>query len=633
MTYLRLSDALGLRLTWHLPVVTTTLETEDAVHAVMGEVQARRFGTGSRRVLIDEPYQRFRFAGRGDLVVVDRERRAVHHSENKTRIVNVGELGGSFNAKCLWLPGHVAGRMGIRRFASETHTLVLLWSEEVLAAARSLGRTLHALGPDATKPFAAWWDGTPLPGVHRCVVVFDPIDRASSQPPWVGLDEALSMRPRYRGDAVVVEPMIKEAPALGSRTALPEQGASAAEIEARFDALAVHDLTDWEARLMAGGTYPAGDEVLEVAKAAYLRFFSTNPLYASTVFPSLTAMEREIVAMTADLLHAPDGQGSVTSGGSESILMGIKIARDRARQLHPEITEPEMVVPLSAHPAFWKGAHYFGLKLVRAPLRDDFQLDVEAYQRLITPDTVLLVGSAPSLTIGMVDPIEQLAPMALERGISFHVDSCVGGYFLPFAEQIGRPIPRFDFRVPGVTTISADLHKFGYAAKGASCIISRDADIFRHQGFRFGAPERPDDWYVTPSMTGTRPGGAIAAAWAVLNHLGVDGYRRLTAQAMAYMDRFWAGINAIEGLHVLGTPAMTLFGYASDTLDIFAIAKGLTERGWLVFPDEWPVRTIRFMQSPGHEPYIDRYLADLREVAELVRSGQLVADGGRAQYT
>lgn len=416
-------------------------------------------------------------------------------------------------------------------------------------------------------------------------------------------------------------------------TALPEHGIGRDEVARLLDEVARDDVTDWEERLMAGGTYPAGDDVLAVAKEAYLRFFSTNPLYASSVFASLARMEREVVDWTAGLLHAPDGRGSITSGGSESILMGVKIARDRARELHPEITAPEMVVPLSAHPAFWKAAHYFGLTVVRAPLRDDLQLDVDAYRRLITDDTVLLVGSAPSLTLGMVDPIEELAPIAHERGISFHVDSCVGGYFLPFAEQLGRPIPRFDFRVPGVTTISADLHKFGYTAKGASCVISRDPDVFRFQPFHFGAPERPADWYVTPSMTGTRPGGAIAAAWAVLRYLGQDGYRRLVGQALAYMDRFRAGIDAIPGLRVLGDPAMTVFGYTSDTLDIFAIAKGLTERGWMVFPDEWPVRAIRFMQSPGHEPYIDRYLADLREVADLVRSGALTADGGRARYT
>jgi glutamate/tyrosine decarboxylase-like PLP-dependent enzyme len=416
-------------------------------------------------------------------------------------------------------------------------------------------------------------------------------------------------------------------------TELPEHGVSREEVARLLDEVARDDVTDWEERLMAGGTYPAGDDVLAVAKEAYLRFFSTNPLYASSVFASLAQMERDVVAWTAGLLNAPDGRGSITSGGSESILMGVKIARDRARELHPTITRPQMIVPLSAHPAFTKAAHYLGLEVIRAPLRDDLQLDIPGYRRLITDDTVLMVGSAPSLTLGMVDPIEELAPIAHERGISFHVDSCVGGYFLPFAEQLGRPIPRFDFRVPGVTTISADLHKFGYAAKGASCVISRDPEIFRFQPFSFGAPERPADWYVTPSMTGTRPGGAIAAAWAVLRYLGQDGYRRLVGQSLDYMDRFRAGIEAIPGLRVLGDPAMTVFGYTSDTLDIFTIAKGLTDHGWMVFPDEWPVRAIRFMQSPGHEPYIDRYLADLREVADLVRTGELTADGGRARYT
>jgi transcriptional regulator with XRE-family HTH domain len=201
VTYQRIADVLGLRLTWELTSLATTLEAEDAVHAVMGEVQARRFATGTRRVLVDEPYQHFRFAGRGDLVVVDRGAAAIHHSENKTRIVNVGELSGSFNAKCRWLSGDVAERNGIRRIRSETHTLVLLWSEEVLAVARSLGRTLRALGPDGADPFGAWWDGSPLAGVHRGLVVFDPIDRGTSQPQWVSLEDALDARPRYRGYA------------------------------------------------------------------------------------------------------------------------------------------------------------------------------------------------------------------------------------------------------------------------------------------------------------------------------------------------------------------------------------------------------------------------------------------------
>ncbi len=419
-----------------------------------------------------------------------------------------------------------------------------------------------------------------------------------------------------------------------ARAHLPAHGHSRAEVTHMLADIAEEDVRDWEAKLMAGGTYPAGDDVMEVAKEAFLKFFSGNPLYSS-IFKSLAQMEREIVEMTAGLHHGPNATGSVTSGGSESILMGVKIARDRARDLHPEITKPEMIVPFSAHPAFTKGAQYFDLKVVEAPLLADLQLDVEAYKRLIGPNTVLMVGSAPSFTLGMIDPIIELAPLALERNINFHVDSCIGGYFLPFVEKLGYPIPIFDFRVPGVTTISADLHKFGYTAKGASTILSRDPDIFKYQVFKFGAPPRPSDWYVTPSATGTRPGGAMAAAWAVLQYLGEDGYLRLVGQAMRYIQRFFDGINAIPGLTVMGTPAMTVFGYTSTDpkLDIFAIADGLEARGWLVSRDEYPINAIRFMQSPGHEPYIDRYLADLREVAELARRGEIVSKGGRAQYS
>ena len=216
----------------------------------------------------------------------------------------------------------------------------------------------------------------------------------------------------------------------------------------------------------------------------------------------------------------------------------------------------------------------------------------------------------------MVDPIEELAPIAAERDIGFHVDSCVGGFFLPFVEKLGEPIPLFDFRVPGVTTISADLHKFGYTAKGASLIMSRDRDVFEHQPFRFGGGSRPDDWYVTPSMTGTRPGGAIAAAWAVMTYLGEAGYLDRTRRTLDYLHRWWAAIEAIDGLYIMGKPAMSVFAVASPTLDMYAVGKGMEERGWIVYMDSEPVPSLRFMQSPGHEPYVDAYMADLREVVE-----------------
>ena len=417
----------------------------------------------------------------------------------------------------------------------------------------------------------------------------------------------------------------------GERTSLPRAGTDRDELRRRMEAAAIDD-ADWLRRMAVGTNYPAGDDVLEVAKEAYLRFFSTNGLLPD-LFPSLARFEREVIDYAAGLFHGPEAVGSITSGGSESILMGVKSARDRARRLHPEITSPEMVVPDSAHPAFTKGAHYFGLRRVPIPLGADQQIDTDAYRAAVGPSTVLLVASAPSLTLGMVDPIDQLAPLAAERNIGFHVDSCIGGFFLPFAEKLGHRVPRFDFRVPGVTTISADLHKFGYTAKGASVIMSRNREIYDSQPFRFGGPTRPDDWYVTPSMTGTRPGGAIAAAWAVMTYLGEQGYLDRADRTMKYLRRWWDGIEAIDGLHVMGKPHMSVFAVSSTSLDVYAIGKGMEARGWIVFADSHPVPALRYMQSPGHEPYVDRYLADLQEVAELVRSGELTAEGGQARYT
>ena len=388
----------------------------------------------------------------------------------------------------------------------------------------------------------------------------------------------------------------------------------------------------WKERLASGVSYPAGDDVLEVAKDAYLAFFSVNALYPA-IFPSMARFEKEIVEMTAGLLHGHDAVGSISSGGTESILLGVKSARDRARVEHPHITAPEMVVPQSANPSIWKAAEYFGLKIVVTPLTEDGLVDVPSYVESVNDNTVLLVGSAPSTLLGMVDPIPEMAAPAMERNINFHVDACVGGFFLPFTEKLGYSVVPWDFRVPGVTTISADLHKFGYTAKGASAIISRDEDIYRHQVFEFGPPQRPKGYYVTPTMAGTRPGGAIAAAWAVLNYLGEDGYLRLVGQTMRYMGRFQEGINAIEGLLVLGEPAMSLFAYTSTTLDIYAIATGMEDRGWMVSKDSHPFKAIHFMQSPGHEPYVDDYLKDLEDVVELVASGKITARGPEATYT
>jgi sphinganine-1-phosphate aldolase len=419
---------------------------------------------------------------------------------------------------------------------------------------------------------------------------------------------------------------------LEPRIVFPAAGKSLADLRAQLEQASQGDAR-WKERLAAGVSYPAGDDVLQVALDAYSRFFTANALYPG-LFPSVDRFEREVVGMTADLLHGDRAVGNITSGGSESILLAVKSARDRARARRPDVTRPEMVVPESAHPAFWKAAHYFGLHIVKTPLRrDTWQVDLDAYRAAVNDNTVLLVASAPSLILGMIDPIPQMAAIAAERDINFHVDSCVGGYFLPFVEQLGEPLTPFDFRVPGVTTISADLHKFGYAAKGASMILSRDEEIYRYQPFDFGPPERPAGWYHTPTMAGTRPGGVIAAAWAVLNYLGREGYLRLVGQTMRYIRQFQADINATPGLEVLGSPVMTVFAYTSHTLDIFAVADGLEDRGWLVWRESVPFQAIRFMQSPGHEPFVAAYVRDLREIVQAVERGELHSRGGKANYT
>ena len=412
---------------------------------------------------------------------------------------------------------------------------------------------------------------------------------------------------------------------------LSKEGVPAPSLHKTMQDMARADLP-WKERLAAGVSYPAGDDVLEVAQEAYRAFFSANALYP-TIFPSVARFEREVTEMTADLLHGEHAVGAIASGGTESILLGVRSARDRARTLRPDVTAPEMVLPESAHPAFWKAAHNFGLKVVVTPLTKEGVVDLPAFLAAVTDNTVLMVASAPSTILGMVDPVPDMAALAEERDISFHVDACVGGYFLAFTEKLGYPVVPWDFRVPGVTTISADLHKFGYTAKGASVILSRDPDIYRHQVFEFGPPRRPKGWYVTPTMAGTRPGGAIAAAWAVLNYLGQDGYLRLVDQTMRYIKRFQEGITAIEGLVVLGEPAMSLFAYSSTTLDIYAVATGMEDRGWMVSKDSYPFKAIHFMQSPGHEPYVDDYLRDLEDVVELVASGGITARGPEATYT
>ena len=285
---------------------------------------------------------------------------------------------------------------------------------------------------------------------------------------------------------------------------------------------------DWHSGHTWSLVYHAGDEHSAFLKEAHGTYFSENALNP-IAFPSLRRFEAEVVRMTAAMLNG-DGNvaGTMTSGGSESILVAVKTYRDRARQLHPKIERPEMVLPVTAHAAFLKAGHYLGVEPVLVGLAADLRVDVSALRAAISPNTILLVGSAPNYPHGIIDPVEEIGAIALANDLGFHVDACLGGFLLPWIEQLGHPIPSFDFRVPGVTSMSADVHKYGFAAKGASTILYRDASLRRYQ-FHVSTGW-PGGIYASPSMAGTRPGGSIAAAWAALKRIGRAGYLEMVKQ-------------------------------------------------------------------------------------------------------
>lgn len=356
--------------------------------------------------------------------------------------------------------------------------------------------------------------------------------------------------------------------------------------------------------------FQSNQEVKEVAQQAYLMYFSENGLNPAA-FPSLRKFETEVVSMSAHLLGGDQSvAGNMTTGGTESILLAVKTARDWARVTRPEIQQPEIVLPVSAHPAFDKAAEYLNVRLVKTGLDAGFHADPQAMQASLTANTIMLVGSAPSYPQGIVDPIALIAQIAQEHGVLMHVDACVGGFILPFIRRLGYPVPEFDFTIPGVTSISADLHKYAYSAKGASVILYRSRNLRRNQ--YFVATDWPGGIYASPTMSGTRPGGAIASAWAVMNFLGEQGYLELTRQIMDTRDRILSGIQSIPGLHVLGEPDMSVLAIGSSLGDIYAIGDEMSRRGWHLDRQQLPA-SLHLTIHAGHTSVVDQLLHDLRQ--------------------
>lgn len=354
------------------------------------------------------------------------------------------------------------------------------------------------------------------------------------------------------------------------------------------------------------------DEAGRAAVAAYAGSNGLDP----TAFPSLLQMENELVGRACDLLDAPAGAvGTVTSGGTESVLLAVQAARDA----RPDVEHPTMVLPTTAHAAFHKAAHYFGVRPVLVDVGTDFRARPGAMAEAITDDTVLVVVSAPSYAHGVVDPVRDVAGAALARGVRCHVDACIGGWVLPYAARLGRPVPPWTFAVEGVTSISLDLHKYGYAPKGTSVLLHRTAELRRPQFF--ASADWPGYTMLNSTMQSTKSGGPLAGAWAVVNTIGDDGYLELTRAVLDGLDRLVDGVAQIGPLSVVAPPDSTLLAVATDdTCDVFTITDLMARAGWYVQP-QLSFRagrpTIHLSLSAATAPLVEEFLAALREAVDV----------------
>lgn len=405
---------------------------------------------------------------------------------------------------------------------------------------------------------------------------------------------------------------------------LPPAGRPWDELRAEMSAMRTGDL-DWRNGRHGAYVWYADDDLEHVLREAFGMFMVENGL-GIRVFPSIARMEREVLGMVQWLLSGDDEtSGIFTSGGTESIFVAMYAAREWARQTRPATSTPEIVAAHSAHPAVSKAAHLLGMTVKRVPVAADYRADPAAMEAAIGPDTVALYASAPAYSLGVIDPIARLGPIAQRHDLWLHVDACVGGILAPFVRQLGYPVPQFDFAVPGVTSISADLHKSGFAAKPASTVT------FRTKSHREFARYTFDDWpsgtYTSYTFTGTRPGGAIAAAWAAMQYLGQDGYRRLAAASMRAKEAIAEGLLHMPSVTIFGNPELWAFAFGSSEVDMRQVAVLMAKRGWVCGPTTAPPG-IHVMCTPVHEPVAGEYVAAIAECIAEARSAGSASPAG-----
>lgn len=390
-------------------------------------------------------------------------------------------------------------------------------------------------------------------------------------------------------------------------------GAAADEVLSAMETFREHDVR-WRDGRAFTLAYNAGPSVLALAEEAYRRFSGENALNTDA-FPSLRRMQNDVVRAATAWVHGDDDvSGFMTSGGTESLILTVRAALRRAEREGRSLTHPNVVLPASAHAAFEKAADYFGVRNIRVPVRPDWRADTDAMLGAVDDQTVLIVASAPGYPQGVIDDVTPLAHRASELRINCHVDACMGGVTLPYLERSGEVIPPWDFRVEGVTSVSIDLHKYGYASKGAGVLLHRNKFLRADQTFI------TDNWlggtYGSSGILGTKSGGPVAAAWAVMHHLGDEGYERLTLAARRTALRIAEHIDSIPVLALRARPDTTLlcFGVADGLPhDAYAIADGLNARGWYV-DRQGPPKSVHLTVNAVHETVVDEFLADLDEV-------------------
>jgi sphinganine-1-phosphate aldolase len=403
----------------------------------------------------------------------------------------------------------------------------------------------------------------------------------------------------------------------------PTRGTDWTTLSAELEALKAGD-ADWRRGQLASYTYFFRESVLDVQKAAYTAYIAENGLASPKVLQSVPQMLADIGSMTRDLFGAPDDAGfSFTSGGTESIFCAVKAARDRARAERGErFGHYNVVAPLSAHPALDKAGHYLDVEVRRTPLDPALRSDVPAMEAACDEDTIMLYASAPSYVYGVFDRVAEISELALRSQLWLHVDGCWGGFISPFARTLGYAVPDWDLSLPGVTTLSADIHKFGYAAKGAGVLLFRDPALQEFERFEFSG--WPHGTYATATFTGSKPAGPVAAAWAVLRHLGEEGYLVSTREAMDATVGIRAGIEASASLAVLSPVVesnIVVFVSTDPEVDVMAVADRLEELGWFRGKVREP-RAVHQGVNPAHLGDVDAYVTDLHRAVADVRSAR-----------